>query len=98
MAKRASLEDALHQASQQKRASKVQSAGETTLSQPIESVGSKAEVPPSRRGKKLIGGHFDKAVSYQLKRLALDSESSVQQLLAEAINDLFKKHDLPPIA
>ncbi len=53
---------------------------------------------PGRQGKRVIAGHFDPAVSKQLKRLALDRDSTVQELLGEAINDLFRKHSQPPIA
>ena len=55
-------------------------------------------VPPSRQGKKAITGHFDPAVSQQLKRLALDRQTTVQALLAEALNDIFEKHHCKPIA
>jgi hypothetical protein len=48
-------------------------------------------VSPGRRGKKLIAGHFDPAVSRQLRELAIAEESSIQELLREAINDLFGK-------
>ena len=55
-------------------------------------------VPPSRAGKKIVSGHFDPAVTRQLKQLALDRESTVQNLLAEALNDLFAKHGRQSIA
>lgn len=58
----------------------------------------KEGVPPSRAGKKVIAGHFDPAVVRQLKQLALDQDATVQQLLGEALNDLFTKHSLKPIA
>ena len=47
---------------------------------------------------KTIAGHFPPAVSQQLKQLALDREANVQELLREALNDLFTKHNLPPLA
>lgn len=53
---------------------------------------------PSRRGKKAVTGHFDPAVSRQLKQLALDLDTTVQALLAEALNDLFEKHNSNPLA
>lgn len=34
----------------------------------------------------------------QLKSLALDKSSTSHALLLEAVNDLFRKNDLPPIA
>jgi uncharacterized protein (DUF2236 family) len=55
--------------------------------------------PPSRAGKKAVTGHFDPAVSKQLKQLLLDQDRhSLQELLAEALNDLFQKYHKPPIA
>jgi hypothetical protein len=54
--------------------------------------------PFGRHGKKIISGHFDPAVSRQLKQMALDGNSNVQELLAEALNDLFAKHGKNPIA
>lgn len=52
----------------------------------------------SRIGKHQISGYFDAAVRKQLKQLALDLDSDNQELLREALNDLFEKHELPPIA
>ena len=58
----------------------------------------KGYVSPSRRGKKAVSGHFDPAVQKQLNQMALDEESSVQELLREALNDLFAKRGKPTIA
>ena len=55
-------------------------------------------LPPSRTGKKAIAGHFDPAVSRQLRQIALEEDSSVQDLLREAINDLFEKKGKPRLA
>ncbi len=55
-------------------------------------------VAPSRQGKKAITGFFDPAVSRQLKQLALNEDKTVQILIAEALNDLFVKHNQNPIA
>ncbi len=44
-----------------------------------------------RQGTKLIGGHFAPEVSTQLRILAAEEGSTVQSLLAEALNDLFVK-------
>ena len=54
--------------------------------------------PPSRQGKKAITGHFDPAVSKQLRQIALDRDTTVQALLGEALNDLFLKYGESPIA
>lgn len=53
--------------------------------------------PKSREGKKTIVGHFDPAVAWQLRKLALDRNVTVQKLLEEAFGDLFEKHHLPRV-
>ena len=45
-----------------------------------------------------ITGYFAPEVRRQLKRLAVDADTTVQALLAEALNDLFAKRGLPEIA
>jgi hypothetical protein len=55
-------------------------------------------VVPSRVGKKPVTGFFDPEVSRQIKKVALDKDKTMQELLQEALNDLFRKYDLPPIA
>jgi hypothetical protein len=52
----------------------------------------------SREGKKAIAGFFDPAVSRQLKQIGLEKDMSVQDLLREALNDLFEKHGRARIA
>jgi hypothetical protein len=54
--------------------------------------------PPSREGRKIIAGYFDPAVSKQLHQIALDDDTTLQELLREAINDLFAKRRKAPIA
>lgn len=53
---------------------------------------------PSRAGKRLVGGHFDRVVSRQLRELAAREETTVQALLAQAMNMLFAARGLPEIA
>ncbi len=53
---------------------------------------------PARAGKRLVGGHFDRAVSQQLRELAAREDTTVQALLANAINMLFIARGLPAIA
>ncbi len=55
-------------------------------------------VAPSRAGKKPVTGFFDPEVSRQIKKVALEKDKTMQELLQEALNDLFRKYDLPPIA
>jgi hypothetical protein len=85
--KKTSLSAALHEASGNKRAEDTPTP-EMNGSSPT----------TGRQGKKIISGHFDPAVSRQLKQLALDNNSTVQELLREALNDLFVKHSRKPIA
>lgn len=46
----------------------------------------------SRKGKKAVMAHMEPAVAWQLRKLALDRQTTVQQLLEEAVADLFVKH------
>ena len=69
-----------------------------TQSIPTTTPSSSGGMAPSREGKKVIAGYFDPAVSRQLKQLALEEDSSIQDLLREALNDLFRKRGRSPIA
>ena len=51
-----------------------------------------------RTGTKHVGGYFDPEVSKQLRQIALDEDSSVQALLGEAIDLLFRTRNKPAIA
>lgn len=53
---------------------------------------------PSRKSTKHVGGYFDPAVSKQLREIALAEDSSVQALLAEAIDMIFQTRRKPTIA
>lgn len=53
---------------------------------------------PSRKSTKHVGGYFDPAVSKQLREIALAEDSSVQALLAEAIDMIFQSRRKPMIA
>ena len=53
---------------------------------------------PSRVGKSNVTGYFHKAVKRQIRTLAADRDTTIQDLLEEALNDLFIKHGLPDIA
>ena len=46
---------------------------------------------PVRDGRRFMGGHFDPKVLKEVKRLALDEDTTTQKLLEEAINLLFLK-------
>jgi hypothetical protein len=53
---------------------------------------------PSRIGKRVIAGHFDQKVAKALKVLAAQEDTTVQLLLAKAINDLTEKKGLGRLA
>jgi hypothetical protein len=89
MSKRSSLSEALRQASGKAVPPRPQVAAAPEV---------KPTRVPSRRGKKTIAGFFDPAASRQLKQLALDEGLNVQDLLREAINDLFEKRGKARIA
>jgi hypothetical protein len=96
MSKKPNLAKALNEAAG------AQGAGPARLtSTPSEHATPKAAAiprPPSREGKRAIAGHFDPAVSRQLRYLALENDTSVQALLREALNDLFRKYGKSSIA
>ena len=56
------------------------------------------QLPPSRQGKRVISGYFDPSAAKQLKMLSVETDRSVQSLLEEAIDDLFKKYGRSAIA
>lgn len=58
----------------------------------------KATPKPSRESTKLIGGHFAPEVSTQLRIIAAEEGTTIQNLLAEALDDLFVKKGKARIA
>ena len=92
MAKKASLADALH-AFDRPRGSVSKSSDPAPARHQ-----QRPSQPPSRRGKKALIGYFNPSVSKQLKQIALDEDSSVQHLLGEAIDLLFRTRGKPTIA
>jgi ribonuclease PH len=87
MAKKPDLTEALRQAS-----------GRPAVSGPAAAPKPAPAMRPDRQGTKTIAGHFDPSAARQLKQLALDRDATVQELIREALNDLFAKHGLPPQA
>ena len=53
---------------------------------------------PGRVGKVSVTGYFAPEVRRQLRRLAADADTTIQALLAEALNDLFAKRGAAEIA
>ncbi len=64
---------------------------DTPMSQTGEQKPEPPERAPSRQGKHLIGGHFSAAMVQQIKILAAEESTTVQNLLTEALNDLLVK-------
>src|SRR4051812_669050 len=58
----------------------------------------KAYQQPGRQGTRPITAHFPKNVRDQLKILAIQQDTTLNSLIAEAFNDLFAKYGLPEIA
>lgn len=54
--------------------------------------------PPSRAGLKAIQCYVDPAAHEQLAILAIREKSSIQQLVADALDQLFASRGLPTIA
>ena len=53
----------------------------------------------TRIGKRHIGGYFEKEVWAQLKIMSVEKGGlTLQEMLAEALNNYFKVNDKPPIA
>lgn len=52
---------------------------------------------PGRANKSNVTGYFPGEVKKQLRLLAAERETTIQRLLAEALNDLFAKNGKPEI-
>ena len=59
--------------------------------------GDAATRPASRKGRKQIAGFFTFEMSLALHMLALRQGRSLQTLMAEAFNDVLRKHGESPI-
>ena len=53
---------------------------------------------PSRVGKKPVTVYYSKEAHLQLKILAAEKDTTIQELHEDALNALFVKHGKPPIA
>lgn len=58
---------------------------------------SSSEAPASRQGRKQIAGFFTPEMSFALHTLARRQGRSLQDLMAEAFNDVLRKHGESPI-
>ena len=79
-----------------------QSGGKLSPPEPKVQINGSAPVErqqsPSRIGKKPVTVYYGKEAHLQLKILAAEADTTIQELHKEALNDLFVKHDKPPIA
>ena len=51
-----------------------------------------------RAGKAMVAGWFDKAAVKQLRMVAVNRETTIQQQLGRALNLLFREEGLPALA
>jgi hypothetical protein len=56
-----------------------------------------AQGPASRQGRKQIAGFFSPEMSFAMHMLARRQGRSLQTLMAEAFNDVLRKHGESPI-
>jgi hypothetical protein len=54
--------------------------------------------PSYRKGRKFVAAHVPEEAAKQFRLLAIQKDQDVQELLVEAINDLFAKNGLSRIA
>ena len=57
-----------------------------------------SHLPPSRRGKKRVEAWISPEARKHLKHIAVEEEKSQDRVMADALNLLFEKHGIPPIA
>lgn len=78
---------------------KLQQSKQTENAQPTQTEPEKKPLPNTRLGKKHIGGYFDTKVWAQLKIMSVEKGGmTLQEMLAEALNNYFTVNDKPPIA
>ena len=67
-------------------------AGESTVELVASAESRPRHFRPGREGKSNVTGYFPPEVKKQLRLLAAEHDTTIQNLLAEALNDLFSKH------
>ena len=55
------------------------------------------DIPPSRAGRKVISGYFSPEMSLSMHICARRAGISLQDLMAEAFNDVLRKHGESPV-
>jgi hypothetical protein len=54
-------------------------------------------VANSRKGKTHIGAYLDPAFRKSLRMVQAKTDDDMQALIAQALNDLFRKHNVPVV-
>ena len=99
MAKRsADLRKAMLSGAQQASAPRSVVAGESPAELVVSAESRQRHFRPGREGKSNVTGYFPPEVKKQLRLLAAEQDTTIQNLLAEALNDLFAKNGKPEIA
>ena len=80
----------------EERKGKVETDAETGTSA-VEKL-TQSGLPPSRRGKRRLELWLSPDAKKQVKLIAIDEEKSQEQVMADALNMLFKSRGVPPIA
>ena len=75
------------------RRAKDETVNQTAPASPVAQV----PIPPSRVGRKAISGYFVPEVSLALRTCALRHGRSLQDLMAEAFDDVLRKYGESPI-
>ena len=97
MSKRANLASALHDAG----AKPVQGVSVSVPAEPpaVAAVErEKPSAPPSRIGQRVVTFYVKPEAHKQLRLLGVEEGSSVQELMVDALNDLFRKHGRSTVA
>lgn len=68
-----------------------------TPASPVPPQAEAARGPASRQGRKQIAGFFSPEMSFAMHMLARRQGRSLQDLMAEAFNDVLRKHGESPI-
>lgn len=72
-------------------------APQAPINAPAEIVPTQTATPASRQGRKQIAGFFSPEMSFAMHMLARRQGRSLQALMAEAFNDVLRKHGESPI-
>jgi hypothetical protein len=76
--------------------SDAKAAAEPVSIEPVELPTQEKGRRPAREGKKFLGGWYSKGLSREVAQLALDNDTTVQALVGEAIDLLFRQYGKHP--